>query len=301
MPSAPANGITIEYEITGEAGAPPLLLVMGLGEQLTGWPDDFVAHLVDRGFRVIRFDNRDVGCSTWFDEAGDPDVMAAISGHGSSPYLLHDMAADAAGLLDALGVDSAHVVGVSMGGMIAQTLAIEHPLRVRSLVSIMSTPGDPSVGQADPAVVPLLLRAAPSSREEAVQGGIETWRAIGSPGFPPDEAWVRERVERSYDRAFHPAGTGRQLVAILTSGDRTEALRHADVPTLVIHGEADPLVDVSGGRATAAAIPGARLKLVPGMAHDLPAALWAELADDIAGHAHPHDGRLATRTAASPA
>ena len=293
MPSVLANGINVAYETSGKRDAPPLLLVMGLGGQLIAWDEALVEALVVRRFFVVRFDNRDVGLSTWFDQEGPGDVLGAISGSVRAPYLLGDMAADAAGLLDALRLPSAHVLGVSMGGMIAQVLTIEHPERVRSLVSIMSTTGDRAVGAPHPEAVQVLLRPPPADRMAAVAQSVEARRTIGSPGFP----FHRERVEAeagaAYDRAFHPQGTSRQLVAILSSEDRTPALEHLDCPALVIHGEADPLVDVSGGRATAAAIPGAQLMLVPGMGHHLPPELFDELADRVAAHAHPHDDRHA--------
>lgn len=294
MPSASANGITIEYETAGDPASPPLLLVMGLGGQLIAWDDAFVRDLAAAGFWVIRYDNRDVGRSTWFDQAGAPDVMAAMAGHGRAAYLLSDMAADAVGLLDALSVPSAHVVGVSMGGMIAQTMGIEHASRVRSLVSIMSTTGDTSVGQPHPEALEALLVVPARDRAGAIDQGVAGARVIGYPGLAFDEARVRDRAAAAYDRAFHPDGTGRQLVAILSSGDRTKGLGGVEVPTLVIHGEADPLVDVSGGRATAAAVPGARLKLFAEMGHDLPVPLWREIIDEIATFAHPHDGRSAS-------
>ncbi|GAC1536736.1 MAG: alpha/beta hydrolase [Acidimicrobiales bacterium] len=298
MPSTTANGITIHYETQGDPASPPLLLVMGLGAQLTTWPDEFVDLLVARGFFVIRHDNRDVGLSTWLDEAGTPDLAAAVAGNADAAYLLSDMADDAVGLLDALGIGSAHIVGASMGGMIAQAIAISHPQRVRSLVSIMSTTGAADVGQPRADIFPLLLRPVPTTREEAIEAGVLAARLTGSTGYPFDEAGARTRSAASYDRAFHPVGTGRQLVAILASGDRTDALGQLAVPTLVIHGEADPLVDVSGGKATAAAIPGSTLHLIPGMGHDLPAGLWERITDDIASHAHPHDDRLAVADSA---
>ncbi len=287
MPSTAANGITLEYDTFGNAEAPPLLLVMGLGGQLTAWRQAFVDALVARNFFVIRFDNRDIGLSTWFDDAGEPDVMAAMSGHDAKPaYLLSDMADDAMGLLDAIGLASAHVVGVSMGGMIAQTIAINHADRVRSLVSIMSTTGDSSVGAPHPEALTALLKAPAEDREAAIDQAVQSWRVIGSPGFPFDEDQVRADAGDAYDRAWHPVGTARQLVAIMSSGDRTPALQKLDCPTLVIHGEADVLVDPSGGRATAAAIPEATLMTIPGMGHDLPPAVYDEIADRIAAHAH---------------
>jgi pimeloyl-ACP methyl ester carboxylesterase len=284
MPAASANGITIEYETFGDTGAPPVLLIMGFSGQLTLWDPDFCADLAGAGFYVIRYDNRDVGLSTWFDDAGEPDLFELLAGTATAPYSIADMAADAAGLLDALGLASAHIVGVSMGGMIAQAFAIAYPARVRTLTSIMSTTGDPTVGQPDPDALTALVPAPPASREEAMDQGAVMWRTIGSPGFPFDEAMVRERAGAAYDRAFHPAGNSRQFAAIATQPDRTAALAAVTVPTLVIHGEADPLVNPSGGRATAAAIPGARLRLVPGMGHDMPEELSGEFVTELAAH-----------------
>jgi len=284
MTSATANGISIEYETFGDPGAPPVLLIMGLGCQLTAWDPDFCRALAAAGFFVIRYDNRDVGLSTWFDDAGDPDVGALLAGTASSPYAIADLAADAAGLLDALGITSAHIVGVSMGGMIAQTFAIDFPERTRTLVSIMSTTGDPTVGQPHPDALATLMVPPATSREEAIEQSVATWRVIGSTGFPFDEDRVREQAATDYERGFHPAGTARQLAAIITQPDRTKELSVLDVPALVIHGEADPLVDPSGGQATAAAIPGATLDLVPGMGHDLPPERTDQLVAELAAH-----------------
>ena len=284
MTAATAHGITIEHETFGDPGSPPVLLIMGLGGQLTAWDPDFCRRQADEGFYVIRFDNRDVGLSTWFDDAGVPELAELLAGTTSSPYTLADLAADAAGLLDALGIASAHIVGVSMGGMIAQTFAIDYPDRVRTLVSIMSTTGDPTVGQPHPDALATLMVPAPTSREEAIEQSAKTWRVIGSTGYPFDEDKVRQRAADDYDRAFHPAGMARQLAAIVTQPDRTPALASVDVPSLVIHGEADVLVDPSGGRATAAAIPGASLTLVPGMGHDLPPQLTERFVADLTGH-----------------
>jgi pimeloyl-ACP methyl ester carboxylesterase len=284
MPTATANGITIEYETFGDPGSPPVLLIMGLGGQLTAWDPAFCSALADAGFYVIRYDNRDVGRSTWFDEAGQPDLEQFLAGTATPAYSMSDMTADAVGLLDALGLPSAHVVGLSMGGMIAQTLAIEHPQRTRTLVSIMSTTGDRTVGQPHPDALAVLMVPAPTTRAQVIEQGAKSWRVIGSPGFPFDEHAVRERAAAAYDRAFHPSGTARQLAAIMSQADRTPALANVHVPALVIHGDADPLVDPSGGKATAAAIPGARLKLVPGMGHDLPPQLFDDLVADLAGH-----------------
>jgi pimeloyl-ACP methyl ester carboxylesterase len=255
---------------------------MGLATQMIGWPDEFCRMLAERGLYVVRFDNRDVGLSTHLDDAGAPDVLAVMGGdHSRVSYRLADMAEDTAGLLDALGLDSAHVVGASMGGMIAQTLAIRHPERVRSLTSIMSTTGDPAVGAPAEAALGVLLAPPATDRESAVQRAVDTYRVIGSPGFEFDEHGLRERAGLSFDRAYDPAGVARQLAAILASPDRTADLARVAVPTLVVHGEQDALVDASGGRATAAAIPGAELLVVDGMGHDLPRAVWPELVDRI--------------------
>lgn len=289
MPRTRANGIEIEYETFGERGADPLLLVMGLGGQMLLWDEAFCDALASRGHYVVRYDNRDVGLSTWFDEHGVPNPMelmlAAASGKPISvPYTLDDMADDAAGLADALGFERADFVGASMGGMIVQTVAYRHPARVRSLVSIMSSTGDPKLPPAKPEAMAVLMRPPAAEREAAIDASVEAWRTIGSPGFPFDEAEVRRRNARMYDRANHPEGTGRQLAAIVAHGDRTPKLASVRAPTLVIHGEADPLVPVEGGKATAAAIPGADLMLIPGMGHDLPVALNEKFAEAISTH-----------------
>jgi len=286
MASIAANGIKIEYEASGNPSDPTLLLVMGLGAQLIAWDDEFVRELVSRGFYVIRFDNRDQGLSTHFDEAGVPDVAAALmTGAPPEPaYLLSDMADDAAGLLDALGIGKAHVCGVSMGGMIAQSLVIRNPEKVQTLVSIMSTTGDPSVGAPHQEALAVLMQPAYTEREAVIRSAVTAWAVIGSPGFRRDDDRVRTAAAAAYDRAFHPEGTARQLVAIISSPDRTAALGSVACPTLVIHGEADPLVDPSGGRATAGAIPGAELWTIPGMGHNLPPELFVPVADRIAAH-----------------
>jgi pimeloyl-ACP methyl ester carboxylesterase len=277
VPEAPSGHLHIYYETEGDASGLPLLLVMGLGAQITWWRPELRAALVERGFYVVSFDNRDVGQSSWLDEAGVPDLLKALAGDLHAPYLLSDMAGDAFAVMDAVGLESAHILGASMGGMIVQTMAIERPERVRSVTSIMSTTGDPRVGQPRPDVVALLLRPPATSRQAAVDQAVAGSRAIGSPGYPFDEAYVRTRAASDYDRAFHPEGTARQLTAILASGDRTAGLRGVALPTLVVHGDGDPLVDVSGGRATAAAVPGAVLKVIPGMGHDLPLGVTDEL------------------------
>jgi len=278
--------IDLAYETFGDPTDPPLLLVMGLATQMLGWPDALCSGLADRGHYVVRFDNRDVGLSTHLTDAPPGDIGALMQGDTSSAsYRLSDMAADATGLLDALGLESAHVVGASMGGMIAQTMAIEFPERVRTLVSIMSTTGDPAVGAPTQAAMGALLTPPSGTREGAMDGTVAVYRVIGSPAYPFDEAEVRERAGVAYDRGYDPAGVSRQLAAVLASGDRTAGLREMGVPTLVIHGDQDPLVSPSGGEATAAAVPGAELVVIEGMGHDFPAALVPELVDRVAGHA----------------
>ncbi len=287
MPNVRANGIQIEFDEFGDRKAPPLLLIMGLGAQMILWRTKFCEDLASRGYRVIRFDNRDVGKSTWFNELGVPDVLAAVTSAlmrqptDQAPYYLRDMAGDAAGLLDALEIEQAHVVGASMGGMIAQSLAIEHPGKVRTLTSIMSTPGDPNLPQPKPEATSVLLTPQPDTREEAIERGVMVFRTIGSPGFPFDEEEVRDLATQCWDRGANPAGVMRQLVAIVASGNRTEALRSLGVPSLVIHGKEDPLVPVEAGMATAAAIPNAKLVLIDGMGHDMPRPLWPRLIEEI--------------------
>jgi pimeloyl-ACP methyl ester carboxylesterase len=277
LPTTTANGIEVAYATHGDPDSPPLLTIHGLGAQMTDWPAGFVEGFVDQGFRVITFDNRDQGESTWLDDAGEPDLAALVLGTGATaPYLLADMAADAVGLLDALGIERAHVLGVSMGGMIAQQLAVDHPGRVLTLTSVMSTPS-PAVGQPTPEAVQALMVAPAVGREAAIEQSVAGSRVIGSPGFPFDEAAVRARAVTHYDRGYHPVGTQRQLAAILTSPDRTEGLGRLRMPALVVHGSADPLVTLPGGEATAAAIPDAELWVVEGMGHDLPAAVLPEL------------------------
>jgi pimeloyl-ACP methyl ester carboxylesterase len=290
MPRARANGIEIEYEFFGDTGADPLLLIMGLGGQMTMWEEGFCRGLAERGYRVIRYDNRDVGLSTRFDHAGLPDIPALMAAQASGQtaevaYTMDDMADDAAGLLDVLEIDRAHVVGASMGGMIAQTVAIRHPARVRSLVSIMSSTGNPELPPAKPEVMAQFMAPVPTDREGSIERSVQMRLLIGSPGFPTDEATARERAGRAYDRAFTPDGTARQMAAIMTHGNRKPDLASVTAPTLVIHGAADPLVPPAGGHDTADAIPGAELLMIEGMGHDLPEALWGRLTDAIAGHA----------------
>jgi pimeloyl-ACP methyl ester carboxylesterase len=288
MTAIKANGITIEYETFGAKTAPPLLLVMGLGAQLTLWPVELCEALVARGFYVIRFDNRDVGLSTKFDSAGVPEVpaiiMAMMSGKPVNvPYTLHDMAADAMGLLDALGIAKAHIVGASMGGMIAQLIAADYPERTLSLTSIMSTTGNPTLPPAKPEAMAVLTNRPPSpDLPTMIDFGVAAARIVGSPGYPADEQRLRTRVKADFERSFAPTGFGRHIAAVVATGDRRAKLANVTAPTLVIHGDADPLVPVEGGRDTAANIKGAELLIIPGMGHDLPVQLVETIADAIA-------------------
>jgi len=283
-PKVGPSQIAIAYERLGDPHAPPVLLIMGGGAQLIAWPDGFLDELLRRGLQLIRFDNRDAGQSTHFTDAPVADFAAAYAGDlSSASYSLSDMAGDAVGLLDLLGLDGVHLVGASMGGDIAQTIALEHPRRIRSLTSMMSTTGAPSVGQPDPEALRALAGSGPpTTREEVVETMLRAVRAVGSPDYSADLEAVADRARRSFDRGFDAPGMGRQGIAVLASGDRTPRLGAIDVPTLVIHGAADRLRNVSGGRATAAAIPGAELVVYDGMGHDLPRALWPELAAKIA-------------------
>jgi pimeloyl-ACP methyl ester carboxylesterase len=292
MPQTTHNGITLEYETHGDKADPALLLIMGLGAQLTLWPIELVEALVARGFYVIRHDNRDIGLSTKFVEAGVPDMQSVITSlmggkKPDLPYTLSDMAADAVAVLDAVGVDKAHIVGASMGGMIAQLVAVEHPDRVLTLTSIMSTTGNPMLPPARPeAMAALTAPISPqASVADALERGLMVSRAIGSPAYPAKEERLRANIERDFTRSFHPTGAARHMAAIIADGDRRPRLANVKAPTLVIHGADDPLVPVEGGRDTAASIPGARLKEIPGMGHDLPVELVDEIADAIAEHA----------------
>jgi pimeloyl-ACP methyl ester carboxylesterase len=290
MPIARANGLDITYETFGRDTDPPLVLIMGLAAQMIFWDEAFCEQLARRGFLVVRFDNRDVGQSTKVDHLGKPNVlelMQALQQRRAppAPYGLADMADDTLGLMDALGLESAHVCGASMGGMIAQVLALRHPDRVRSLTSIMSSTGDPSLPQAEPPVLALLLQPAPRDQASYLDYSVKLWRTIGSPGFPFDEAAVRERAALAWERGLHPAGVLRQLLAILADGSRRERLRSLEAPALVIHGEDDPLVPIAGGEDTAASIPGARFVRIAGMGHDLPPATWLLILDEIERHA----------------
>ena len=270
------------YETFGERTSPPVLLIMGLGSQMILWEDGFCEQLAERGFWVIRFDNRDVGRSTILREAGVPTRMQLVlRDPRGAAYTLEEMTDDAAGLLEWLEIEAAHVVGASMGGMIAQLLAVRYPERVLSLVSIMSTTGNRRVGLTHPTLWRRMLRRRSVEREAYVRDFMEGFLVIGSPRYPPAPERTRALAERCFERGIHPAGTARQLAAVVSASDRTALLSDIKVPTTVIHGDADRLVMSSGGRATAKAIAGARLVVIPGMAHDLPPELWGRLIDEI--------------------
>jgi pimeloyl-ACP methyl ester carboxylesterase len=278
----PPNGIRIAYENFGYRTGLPQLSVMGLGSPMLSWHPDLCKLLAGRGFLVIRYDNRDVGRSTHLHDAPEPDVRGALR-HGdlsSAAYTLDDMAEDGFGLLDALGLTAAHVVGASLGGMIAQTMAVRHPERVLSLTSIMSTPS-PTLTKTTPEAGAALMRPPATSREASIARSIDIARIIGSPGYPPDEDWRAELAGRRWDQGPDPAGVMRQWMAISASGDRTEAVRGIRIPTLVVHGDSDPLINVTAGRRTAELIKDAELMVVPGMGHDLPRPVWPALADAI--------------------
>lgn len=288
---ATINGIDITFEDKGPREAPAILLVMGLGGQLTLWPDEFVDALNERGFRTIRYDNRDVGLSTRFDAAGVPNIkwMVVKSVLGlpvRSAYTLADMAADGMALLDHLGVERAHIVGVSMGGMISQHIAARYPERVLSLTSVMSTTGNRRLPRSDKEAMRVLTsRPMSGAPEDMIAFSVRAARVIGSPAYPADEDRLQRRVRADFERGWYPQGVARQMAAIVADGDRRAMLKGIRAPTLVIHGEDDPLVPLAGGRDTADNIAGARLMTIPGMGHDLPLALVETMADAIAGHA----------------
>jgi pimeloyl-ACP methyl ester carboxylesterase len=291
MPRARANGIELEYDTFGSAGDPTLLLIMGFGAPMILWREEFCEMLAARGLHVVRFDNRDCGLSTHLDHLAVADDLASVGSAGlrgapvAAPYTLSDMAQDAVGLLDFLGVPRAHVAGASMGGMIAQTLALEHPERVRTLISIFSTTGAADMPPPKPEAMAALLAPVETDRAKAIERGLAMSRALGSPGYPFDEADERALLERMFDRGMSAAGNARQLRAVAAAPSRREQLGALRMPTLVIHGIEDPIVRLEAGRDTAAAIPGAELVEIEGMGHDLPRALWPTLVDAIAKHA----------------
>lgn len=293
---AKANGIELCYEIFGAPDAEPLVLIMGLGAQMIHWDDDFCRDLADRGFRVIRFDNRDIGKSTRM-SGGKPLrpiellKLRIFKIAPEAPYKLWDMARDVVGLLDALGIRKAHIVGASMGGMIAQEIAMQYPDRVLSLTSIMSSTGNPKLPQATREASAILLAPPPTTKAEYIERFGQTWKVLRGGSFPLDEAKDLERAERTYARGLNPPGVGRQLRAILASGNRKDRLGSVKAPTLVIHGTIDPLVRVEGGKDTAASIPGAKLLLVEGMGHALPIPMWPIIIGAIAEHARAATGK----------
>ena len=286
-----ANGIDICYEIFGDPDAEPMLLIMGLGAQMIHWDDDFCRQLAARGFRVIRFDNRDIGKSgklTGGKKLTPIELLKLrfLKIPVAAPYKLSDMAQDVIGLMDVLKIRSAHLVGASMGGMIAQEIAITFPERVRSLTSIMSTTGNPKVPPPTREASAMLMAPPTTTKEEYLARFAQTWKILRVGSFPEDEALDRSRAERTYERGLNPAGVGRQLRAILASGSRKERLRSVKAPTLVIHGTVDPLVRPEGGKDTAASIPGAKLLMIDGMGHALPIPMWPQIIGAIDQHAH---------------
>ncbi len=290
MRKAVSRGIEIEYETFGDPSGRPLLLIIGLGGQMIQWDEALCRDLAGRGHYVIRFDNRDVGLSTKMESAGVPNLMEifgkVMQGEKiSPPYSLNDMADDAASLLAALGIPRAHICGMSMGGMIAQTFAIRHPERVLSLTSIYSTTGNPKLPQAKPEIMGLLIAPPPREKAAHVEHMLKLFKDISGPGFPFDSQWTRKIIADSYDRCFYPQGMVRQLVAILTHGNRKPALSSLNIPALVVHGTDDPLVPVEGGKDTAEALRGSELILVKGMGHDLPhGGAWPRIIEAISGH-----------------
>jgi pimeloyl-ACP methyl ester carboxylesterase len=291
------RGVTLCYETFGDRDDPPIVLIMGLATQMIAWHEDFCEALAERGFYVVRFDNRDIGLSTHF-EFRPPGVQQMLLRRFSSrQYTLSDMAEDTAILMRELGISPAHIVGASMGGMIAQHLAAEHPDAVRSLVSIMSTTGSRRHGQPALAVYRYLLQPPPRDRDGYIDRAAAIFGLVGSTGFDRDEQYIRERAGRAYDRGYDVAAGGRQLGAIVASGNRTKLLERITAPTLVIHGTVDKMIRPSGGRATAKTIPGARLMMIEGMGHDLPRGAWPQLLDAISEHARAADGARARAAA----
>jgi len=284
--TAGCNGIDIVYDTFGDHTLPPMVLIMGLGSQMILWEDDFCSQLSDRGFWVIRFDNRDVGRSSKLDHLGIPDFRALFSGSNTDvPYTLVDMAEDTIGLLDALGIYKAHIIGASMGGMIAQVMAIEHPQRLRSLTSIMSSTGDPCLPQPRPEAMQVLYRPYPADRDSFMKIFIDTWTVLGGDHLPMEYERISKLAGISFERGVYPAGNARQLAAIISSGSRKAMLESVKIPTLVIHGDADPLLPSECGIDTSRSIPGSTLKIIPGMGHALPHTIWNDIIDNISKHA----------------
>ncbi len=285
-----ANGIELVYDIFGDAHAPPMLLIAGLASPMIAWDERFCVKLAQRGYRVIRFDNRDTGLSSYCPRFGVPDIreLHAAKERGipvATPYTLGDMAEDAIGLLNGLGIESAHVVGTCTGGAIAQEMAIHWPRRLRTLTSIMSSTGDPGLPGPTPQAEAVFREPMPMDRDGFCRAYVERWKVLRGPGFPKDEAADTERAQRVFARGCNPPGVSRQLAAVIASPGRGQALANVRLPTLVIHGDNDPLVPVEGGRATAAAIPGSSLRILEGMGHALPMAMWPAIVEAIASHA----------------
>ncbi len=291
------RGVTLCYEAFGDPGDAPILLIMGLATQMIAWHEDFCEQLAERGFYVVRFDNRDIGRSTHFDFRPPAIGQMLRRRVGPEQYTLSDMAEDAAALLRKLEIAPAHLVGASMGGMIGQMLAAEHPEVIRSLTSIMSTTGSRRHGQPALSVYRYLLRPPPRDRDGYIERSAEIFGLVGSTGFDRDEQNIRERAGRSFDRGFDVRAGGRQLGAIVASGDRTKVLGRIKASTLVIHGSVDKMIRPSGGKATAKAIPGARLMMIEGMGHDLPRGVWPQIVDAVAEHARAADGASARAVA----
>jgi len=284
------NGVDLCYDTFGAPQNPAMLLIMGLGAQMIRWQDAFCEQLATNGYFVIRFDNRDVGKSTKFEETGVPNIFSLLlevqqGKVVSAPYTLAEMAEDAVGLLDVLKIKTAHVVGVSMGGMIAQTMTINYPERVQTLTSIMSTTGNPELPQPKPEALMILQQTPPSDRDEFIEYTVKGQKILSGPHYPLDEAYLRDLAARTFDRSYYPQGTARQLTAILASGSRKDALKNVQTPTLVIHGDADPLVPIEGGKDTAASVPGAQLAIINGMGHDIPPKVAPKIIELITKHA----------------
>ncbi|MGB1561096.1 MAG: alpha/beta fold hydrolase [Sinimarinibacterium flocculans] len=304
MPRVKTNGIEIEVESFGQARDPAILLIMGLGGQMVLWPDDFCERLAGAGYRVVRFDNRDIGLSTKLDGLGRPPLLRNGIAHTlrlpvRAPYRLDDMALDSVGVLDALDIERAHVVGVSMGGMIAQLLAARHVGRVASLTSIMSSSGHRALpGPRFDVQLRLMKRPARLDREGLIAHGMQTWRMIGSPGYPETEADLRDKVARQIDRNVHPQGFVRQISAIMASGSRAPLLSQVRAPTLIIHGKADPLVPVAAAYDLKKRLPHARLEVIEGMGHDMPSALLPRIEQMILEHVGISAGESQSRRSA---
>ena len=285
MPNVTANGIQIEYDTFGNSSSPALLLIMGGGSQMIYWEVEFCELLAKNDLFVIRFDNRDIGLSTKFEHAGIPDMMAAMRGEPvNPPYTLEDMADDAVGLLDALGIKKAHICGASVGGMIAQVISYRHPEYVMSLTSIMSSTGNPELPQIKPDVLAEVYKPIPDEREAYIEHHINMWRKLWSPGFPFEEKRLYALMAESYDRSYYPQGLARQGAAVIAHGYQKSSIASIKAPTLVIHGNKDPFMPVEGGRETAQLIQGAKLLIIDGMGHDIPKEVWSTMIDAISNH-----------------